>query len=523
MKTTFLASLATLALLIPGLRAQNLPIGSDAFLAAPAINAYYGLSGSQDLTGFSAEAGEPIHHPSGEPSGQHSAWWKWTAPASGFCTVDTRRSASLTNGMQSTVLAVYQGSAVNDLTLIGANARHSSESMTADATLSSVIFYAEAGSTYHIAADAIAPGFVTPQTRNIRLQLRLIELKKAVRTGIWFINEGSGILDMGSLTVTTTATGRFSGRLTTLTKSWPITGIFGADGYATVSILRPGKGATPPQPPITVVIDIAGDGEFVLKMDNLVSINQLFEKQVFTSLSPNTMAGRYTAAIAPGALTASGYGSLALTVSPAGVVKAAGTAPDGTRITFSTALHTYINPTLKLMPYFVPMYAKKGGLLQFNFITENGDDDILGTDGGYLVRPPATNPAATFYPNGFTAIVGVTGRAYKPAPAGRALGFLNATNGAGQMTVANIGLELPGGTFAENLTLTEKNKFIFASAARKPVLKLNVKTGIVTGSFRDDAGKKRSIRSVLVHYQGGVSIVGLATGSTLTLPMVVGP
>ena len=49
----------------------------------------------------------------------------------------------------------------------------------------------------------------------------------------------------------------------------------------------------------------------------------------------------------------------------------------------------------------------------------------------------------------------------------------------------------------ESLTLSTSNVFGFSSMARKPVLKLNKATGLVTGSLVDGNGLKRTLTGVL--------------------------
>lgn len=97
--------------------------------------------------GATRETGEPAHAGSG---GGHSVWWKWTAPTSASVTIRTTGSSF------DTVLAVYTGAAVSNLTQVAAND-------DAGSTLqSSVTFLATAGTEYQVAVDGygIAVGSV---------------------------------------------------------------------------------------------------------------------------------------------------------------------------------------------------------------------------------------------------------------------------------------------------------------------------------------------------------------------------
>jgi Ca2+-binding RTX toxin-like protein len=93
--------------------------------------------------GFTGEPGEPNH--AGVNFGGHvnSAWWNWTAPASGQVTINTIGSN------YDTTLGVYTGSAVNGLTTIANNDDSGS-------LQSRVRFNAVAGQTYQIAVDGFA-------------------------------------------------------------------------------------------------------------------------------------------------------------------------------------------------------------------------------------------------------------------------------------------------------------------------------------------------------------------------------
>ncbi|MDB6128984.1 MAG: hypothetical protein JWM04_91 [Verrucomicrobiales bacterium] len=88
-----------------------------------------------------AQAGEPAH--GGLPA-QKSVWWTWTAPTTGQVTVSTAGSTF------DTVLAVYTGSSVDHLTLIG------SDDQSGGQNTSLLTFNAVAGFSYHIAVDGYA-------------------------------------------------------------------------------------------------------------------------------------------------------------------------------------------------------------------------------------------------------------------------------------------------------------------------------------------------------------------------------
>ena len=93
-------------------------------------------------TNASRESGEGVHLTGNTP--RHTVWWKWTAPAGGPVTVDTRGSYF------DTALAVYSGSALNNLTLVGSN-----DDISANPHIqaSTVTFTAAAGTVYYFVVD----------------------------------------------------------------------------------------------------------------------------------------------------------------------------------------------------------------------------------------------------------------------------------------------------------------------------------------------------------------------------------
>ncbi|HXC99655.1 MAG TPA: LamG-like jellyroll fold domain-containing protein [Verrucomicrobiae bacterium] len=116
----------------------GIPPANDNFVNAQAIS---GSSGS--VTGNNAdgskEPGEPNH--AGNPGGA-SIWYTWTAPSTSPVTFDTCLSAF------DTLLAVYTGNTVTNLTLIASN-----DDATTNCNRSRLTFTPVTGTVYHIAVD----------------------------------------------------------------------------------------------------------------------------------------------------------------------------------------------------------------------------------------------------------------------------------------------------------------------------------------------------------------------------------
>ena len=104
--------------------------------AAPLVGPSFTASRSSSLA--TKEPGEPDH--AGNVGGK-SVWWSWTAPQSGTVNINTSTSNF------DTLLAVYTGSAVSNLTQVAAN------DDIPNALTSAVSFNAVAGTVYHIAVD----------------------------------------------------------------------------------------------------------------------------------------------------------------------------------------------------------------------------------------------------------------------------------------------------------------------------------------------------------------------------------
>jgi hypothetical protein len=121
------------------------PPANDDFSAAETLESSLPDFASGTLKMASKQAGEPEH---ADDPGGHSVWYSWTPDSSGPVGISTCESSF--NGLD-TLLAVYTGSSVNNLTPVASNDDGpSSNCSNAD---SEVRFSAVAGTTYRIAVD----------------------------------------------------------------------------------------------------------------------------------------------------------------------------------------------------------------------------------------------------------------------------------------------------------------------------------------------------------------------------------
>lgn len=306
MKIHLLARLAVLTALIPiAPQAFGFGAGADNFANATVIDTDgTQTSSATNLTAYTAETGngEPGHRTSGGIAAGRSAWWSYTAPESGYLTLDTITGGGMSDAIRDTVMGVYTGDAINSLIVVARNDDYTNPYSPEQTNLSRLTFYAQAGTTYRIAVDGYASNNITGTTYNVKLTLRLIPLRKLTRNA--YINITNTISLSGGLTYTTTGTGAFSGKLTLGGKATPIAGVFGVDGLVTISIVRPvAKGATP-LPPMTLILDgsLGGNGRlFVPEVSPSAFV--ILEQSVFKLPTDNPVPGYYTGGFGLGGMS----------------------------------------------------------------------------------------------------------------------------------------------------------------------------------------------------------------------------
>lgn len=522
-----LAALVAMAVqTAPYALAGTFDIGNNSFNSAPSIHAdedYTGndTSSATNITAFTKQVGEPGHGSDGDDAAKHTAWWTWTAPADGYCTVDTLRTAEADNGISDTVLAVYTGNAVNALTLVGRNDDHSALQLP-NKGLSRVTFMAKKDTTYRIAADAYNIAYIDASHFNLVLQLRHLKFEAGSKAGAFMLSSNPQALKMGMITVTNTPSGGLSGKLFLSAKTYSFAGKYGGSGYFQASFPQKGPGNTP-LPPITLTLDGTGEGIFEIDAGNgEAGYGLMAPKLVFNKQLVNPTVGTYPLYLDHGGnADVGGEGVATLTIKANGTVTAAGTNPDGVAFTFSTAIHKRNSANFAELPAFRSLAGGKSLMLVIAGLNENGNVDQIDNGSGIYFRAPA--PAAKLYPQGLFYSFEMTGSSYvKPVPGKRALGFLDGNQGAGTMTVTNSGGELQN-NLVDVLNLSLQNKFTFAAATNKPSLTLNTANGTVTGAITEPGGKKRNIKGVLTYTNGEPYIRGHVTGSTRSLAFKVTP
>jgi len=151
------------------------PAPSETFAAANPLPDDTGIAEGSN-TNATTEPGEPAHAGNGGP--YHSVWWDWSETTSAFASESAAAGDTLlvdTHGSDfDTVLAVYTGLDVSNLTQIAAN-----DDSGPGIETSEVSFTFNSGETYHIVVD----GKTTSDTGNIVLNYAVIPEPM----GIWII------------------------------------------------------------------------------------------------------------------------------------------------------------------------------------------------------------------------------------------------------------------------------------------------------------------------------------------------
>ncbi len=517
-RTLLTPALALLACTLPQTMKAALLAGTDSFAAATTITLGNEVSNETVLQNFTVENGEPGHFSNGDPGASKSAWWQWTAPEDGFCTVDTLHHHG-DDFIEDPILAVYTGATVNALTRVTGNDDHGLGLNGAGRRNSSATFYAIKGINYHIAVDGFGASNVTAAFNKVVLRLRHIPAKSQARLAVFGLNNDPAL--QGHLSLMKTAGNSFSAKLTLGGKIYPFSGVFGVDGYFCISFARTAPAGSPPLIPVTLWIDGATGGSLNFSTGDNFTNPRLWDVITFNLQTPNTIANAYTALLKSSDME--GSGSFAMTVKPTGAVTGAGVAPDGTAVTFASSVCAR-TATHYTVPVYQNLVATKGFTRMELVVMEAGTTDLLSTpnQGSYF---RAAKPASLFYPAGIsTFALDAIGSTYtKPAAGQRALTFLNGNMGNGQLVVPATMGEIAN-TITKSLLLSTLNKFTFASPLpEKPLLTLNAATGLVTGTIIAPAGKTRTLRGALVMHNGTPKLEGFVSGATKNVKFSVTP
>jgi hypothetical protein len=201
--------------------------------------------------------------------------------------------------------------------------------------------------------------------------------------------------------------------------------------------------------------------------------------------NPAPQAGQYTFIIS-GSVgdstrpTGDGYGTL--TVDTSGNVMMKGALADGSSIS-----HTAVLSREGLWPVFVPLYGGKGMLVGWVGFTNVAGNDLVGQ----LNWVRLSQPAARFYPGGFTNETMLAGSRYNPS-----LGALSFTNSTLIFSGGNL-----SASFTNTVSLGANGKTDHTSP-NSLFLNLTIPTGWFRGTTREPAsGRLLGFNGVVLQKQ----------------------
>lgn len=461
------------------------PAGADNFANATSLGGVViSVEGTNAFA--TSEANEPAH---AGRAAKASLWYSWTAPLTGVVNVSTAGSAV------DTLLSVYEGTALNALTVVAEN------DDAGKFVSSAVKFLAVAGRTYIFAVDSLngATG---------KILLNVMYAATGDYSGL--LKDPNGIAAPGLANISLTSKFGFTGGIYFGPKKVGLKGSFtGEDFVGDV----PRKGLAPLQ--VRLHLDLSPGAEEITGsvLADGVTFNLFAKLEINKVDVPATLPGAFTFTIepddtvTPGLPLGSGYGSVV--IGKTGKVKATVYLGDGTKFTTST--------TVAVDKSWVLFLNYKGG--------GGAAGEVLVDAGGFF--PPlsapldwrrAPNSKAKFFQSGFTATT-ATLKGYRYVKPGKDFTMF-LTPAANSLAFA-----FPLGDLAPPLagftaTLDTKHKLTGGPAGL--TTKFDAKTGLFSGSLLDSTSTERDFGGALLQVapiQGG----GLFFGTATTGAVTVGP
>jgi hypothetical protein len=292
-------------------------------------------------------------------------------------------------------------------------------------------------------------------------------------TGLFYESAKVAQPSSGSITLSLTPAGAFSGRLQLGARRVSLSGAFGADGRATVTI------NTASQIPLDLELQSDNANRLTGTLTDGTWLAALSANRAafdgVTKVAPQ--AGRYTLVIP--AKTESnqvmGDGFGIMTVDKAGRINLSGSLADGAKFSYGTVISSDGK-----WPLYVPLYRGQGVILSWvNFDTKT----TAGLDGS-LNWIKAADPKAKYYAAGFTNQVVLTGSAFQaPARGEPLMDFVG-----GEMVLAGGNLPAPLRNF---ILIDDKGRMRNLSPNR-----LRVTFTPTSGAFRGTVTDPASLRAI---------------------------
>ena len=292
----------------------------------------------------------------------------------------------------------------------------------------------------------------------------------------------------GFVTLTTTAKGQFTGKLTAGSGSYAMNGQF--DGSGSWSNTVTSRGSTPLAVQLSVDLLNQPDQIHGTVSDGTWIAQLLADQSVFNAKTrPAPQAGKYTFLI-PGnddaAQFPGGDGYATVSVDAGGRIKASGNLGDGTAINQSSVLAKDGR-----LPFYVALYGGRGSI--FGWLTVTNAGTALQNAAYWFKGASSTNQPDKFYPQGFAQTVAVLGSPFVPPAASAPLFDWNTG-------VATLGGGNLAGVVTNHVTLGSNNRLtVVDPGPSKLTLTVNLSAGSLNGSFmHPQTGKSASIKGVVL-------------------------
>jgi hypothetical protein len=300
--------------------------------------------------------------------------------------------------------------------------------------------------------------------------------------GLFSDNNGITVQSSGLFNATVKNNGAFSAKLQLMGKTYSRSGQFSLDGTYSNSIPRTGLS------PLSLQLQLDLNGRTIggLISDGAWTAQLLANRAFYSKANPAPQQGNYTLLL-PGAeeseQSPGGDSFGTVKVDSSGNVTFTGTLADGTKI----SQKSFISQSGD-WPFYGSLYAGKGlasGWLTFNSQSNNELD-------GTITWIKLPQPAAKFYPNGFTSPSVALASRYLFTSNVPILNFHT-----GVVWFANGNLS---GSFTNQAVLGINNKVI---STNKLTLAITTGSGLFKGSAQNpDTGKSISFSGVVLEKQG---------------------
>jgi hypothetical protein len=319
-------------------------------------------------------------------------------------------------------------------------------------------------------------------------------------TGLFYDPSGVSPASSGYFTMTTTAKGKFTGKLQIGNTRFPFSGQFADTGYGEAVVARHN------QTPLTLSMqmDLNRGGSHLdgtIASDSWTAALAADRAAYDGRLSQAPQAGHYTMVMRGSANSTAapgGDGYATVSVSAAGAVRLAGTLGDGSKVTQSSVISGDGQ-----WPLYIPAYTGKGLLLSWVSFASDPLDDFTGVVD--WLKPG--QPGGRFYPAGITQRTTLTGSKYQaPAAGGNALGF-----SAADVVFSVGGLDR---TFTNHIVLGPNSRVLNNGSNNKLTMTFSPGTGMFSGRVADPSS------GLILPFNGAVVQKGKRGSGSFWMPSI---